>query len=322
MTLRGIPDRPQLKPWYRLAQGDGTLVLDYGGKAIVLEGEATTRLMPALLPLLDGTRTVEEITATMGVPIEPAVAKALALLGQHGLLTEAFADGNPLAPQAEAARFLAATSPRGWSPPGVAEVLSSARVAVAGEGTAATETARLLRLAGVDSIERASLGEPAPAAELVVAAPAPGELPALAAWNEAALTARMSWVAVLPFDGRIAAVGPVFVPAETCCYECYRLRRATNSGYFAEYRTLEREPAAYPVLPGAVAAVAGLASLVALRWVVDRDPALPGMLFALELAGAPTLTAHHVYRVPRCPACSEIGRIAPVLPWFERDGEP
>jgi bacteriocin biosynthesis cyclodehydratase domain-containing protein len=319
VNLHGIPDRPQLKPWYRLAHGDGALVLDYGGKAIVLEGEATARLMPALLPLLDGTRSVEEITAMLGEPIEPAVAKALTLLGRHGLLTETFTDGSPAAPQAEAARFLSATSPRGWSPPRVAEALSASRAAVAGDGATAAEIARLLRLAGVESIERASLGDSAPSADLVVAAPAPEELPALESWNEAALTAGNPWFAVLPFDGRIAAVGPLFVPAETCCYECYRLRRATNSGYFTEYRALEREPAGYPVPPGAVSALAGVASLVALRWLVDRDPALPGMLFALELGGAPTLTAHHVYRVPRCPACSEIGQIAPVLPWFERD---
>jgi bacteriocin biosynthesis cyclodehydratase domain-containing protein len=125
----------------------------------------------------------------------------------------------------------------------------------------------------------------------------------------------------LPFDGSIAAIGPLFVPAETCCYECYRLRRATNSGYFGEYRALEAEPARYPVPPPVLAAVAGLVSFVALRWLVDRDPALPGMLFALELGGAPALTAHNVYRVPRCGACSTIARTAPVLPWYERDGE-
>jgi bacteriocin biosynthesis cyclodehydratase domain-containing protein len=317
----GLPDRPQLKPWYRLARADGSLVLEYGGKALVLEGEATARLMPALLPLLDGTRSVEEITAALGEPIEPAVSNALTLLGNHGLLTEPFPDGKPAAPRAETARFLAATSPRGCSPPRVSELLSEARAAVAGDGSAAAELARLLRVAGVDQVERASLRGPAPSADLVLAAPAPEELPALAEWNVTALAAAVAWLVALPFDGNIAAVGPLFVPAETCCYECYRLRRATNSGYFAEYRALEREPAAYPVPPVAVAAVAGVASLVALRWLVDRDPALPGMLFALDLRGAPTLTAHHVYRVPRCPACSAIARVAPVLPWFERDAE-
>jgi bacteriocin biosynthesis cyclodehydratase domain-containing protein len=314
-----IPDRPQLKPWYRLAHGDRSLVLEYGGKAIVLEGEATTRLMPALLPLLDGTRSIVEITAMLGEPVEPAVWNALSLLGSHGLLTEPFAEDAPPAPRAATARFLAATSLRRASPPDVSESLAEARTAVAGDGATASELARLLRLAGVADVERASLTAPAPAKDLALVAPAPEELPLLADWNAAALASGTVWLAALPFDGRIAAIGPLVVPGETCCYECYGLRRASNSGYFAEHRALEQEPANFPVPPAAVAVSAGLASVVALRWLVDRDPALPGVLFALELGGAPAVTAHHVYRVPRCPACSTIGRAAPVLPWFERD---
>jgi hypothetical protein len=136
-----LPDRPQLKPWYRLAREDGRLVLEYGGKALVLEGEATTRLLPALLPLLDGTRTIEEITATLGEPIAPAVTNALVLLGRHGLLTDGDHEERPL-PQTETARFLAATSPRDWSPARTAQAVSTARVAVAGKGAAAAEVAR------------------------------------------------------------------------------------------------------------------------------------------------------------------------------------
>ena len=319
MHSHAIPERPELKPWYRLARGDAGVVLEYGGKAIVLEGEATTRLLPALLPLLDGTRTVAEVTETLGEAIEPAVWNAISLLGRHGLLTEGFADGAPPAPLAETARFLAATSQRSANPPAVRERLAGFRAAIAGDSPTASEVARLLRLAGVGDVERGSLGAPVPDTDLVVVAPSPAQLPLLGGWNTAALSAGATWLAALPFDGRIAAIGPLVVPEETCCYECYLLRRASNSGYFAEHRALEREPASHPLPPPAVAATAGLAAVVALRWLVDRDPALPGIMFALELGGAPSLTAHHVYRVPRCPACSTIARSAPVLPWFERD---
>jgi bacteriocin biosynthesis cyclodehydratase domain-containing protein len=315
-----IPDRPLLKPWYRLVEVEGRLVLEYAHRATVLEGEAAIRLLPAVLPLLDGTRTLADIVALLGEPVEPAVANALALLGRHGLLSEPFPAGSePASPLAETARFLASVSGRGASPPSAAEALACARVALAGSGPAAEELARLLRLSGVCDLGRASLEGPPGDIDLAVAAPSSAELPELGGWNEAALERGTAWLSVLPFDGRFTAIGPLFVPGETCCYECYRLRRASNLGYWPEFWKLEEVPAARPTPPAAVAAASGLAALVALRWLVERDPHLPGVLFALELGGAPGLAGHHVYRVPRCPKCSEAARIATVLPWYERD---
>lgn len=315
-----IPERPLLKPWYRLAEVEGRLVLEYAHKAIVLEGEATTRLLPALLPLLDGTRTVSELVAVLGETVEPAVANALALLGSHGLLSEPFAPGDerPTA-FAETASFLASVSSRGTTPPRAAELVERARVAVAGDGPVAEDLARVLRVSGLRDVVRAGLAGPPHEVDLAVAAPSSAQLPELAQWNEAALDRGTTWLSVLPFDGRFTAIGPLFVPGETCCYECYRLRRASNLGYWQEFWELERAPAARPAAPAAILAVAGLAALLALRWLVERDPELPGVLFALELAGAFALAGHHVYRVPRCPKCSEAARVAAVLPWYERD---
>ena len=52
-----LPTRPLLRPWYRLARPQGRFALEYGRVAIVLEGAATERLVPGLLPLLDGRRS-------------------------------------------------------------------------------------------------------------------------------------------------------------------------------------------------------------------------------------------------------------------------
>jgi bacteriocin biosynthesis cyclodehydratase domain-containing protein len=315
-----IPERPLLKPWYRLAETDGRFVLEYAHKATVLEGEAASRLVPALLPLLDGTRTVTEIVACLGAAVEPAVSNALAVLGRHGLLCEPFPrESQPAAPLADTACFLASVSRRGTSPPQVGRALGRARVALAGDGPAAEGLARALRLSGVRDVARATLSDPPADVELALAVPSAAQLPELAAWNEAALARGTPWLPVLPFDGRFTAIGPLVVPGETCCYECYRLRRASNLGYWDEFWQLERAPAERPAAPAAVLAATGLAAVVAMRWLVERDPELPGVLFALELAGTPALTGHHVYRVPRCPTCSEAARIAAVLPWYERD---
>jgi bacteriocin biosynthesis cyclodehydratase domain-containing protein len=122
---------------------------------------------------------------------------------------------------------------------------------------------------------------------------------------------------VLPFDGRFAAVGPLFLPEETCCFECYLLRRASNVEYGDELAVLAREPAPWPMPPPLAATVAGLAALQALRWLALRDPFVPGVLTAVELDGVAKLGSHVVYRVPRCPACSGLDELAPPLPWFE-----
>ena len=56
-----IPALPYLPPWYRVVSGEGKVVLEFGQRIVNLEGRAAERLLPALLPLLDGTRAVDEI---------------------------------------------------------------------------------------------------------------------------------------------------------------------------------------------------------------------------------------------------------------------
>jgi hypothetical protein len=82
-----VPERPLLKPWYRLAVDDGKVVLDHAQSALVFEGAAAARLLPALLPLLDGEHSLSDIVATLGQPAEAAIEQALALLAAHRLLT-------------------------------------------------------------------------------------------------------------------------------------------------------------------------------------------------------------------------------------------
>jgi len=63
------------------------------------------------------------------------------------------------------------------------------------------------------------------------------------------------------------------------------------------------------------AIVSGLAAMLVLRWLAARDPSLPGILYALELVPQLALTAHTVYRVPRCPTCFETGHAGTPMPW-------
>ena len=70
---------------------------------------------------------------------------------------------------------------------------------------------------------------------------------------------------ILPHDGRIAPVGPLYLPGETCCYECFKRRRAANLDYPDEFWALHETPAAYPTPAMFTSVLAGLATSVAVR---------------------------------------------------------
>src|SRR5579864_1638740 len=132
----GPPERPLLKPWYRLAAEGGRSVLRYAGSVLEFDGAAAERLLPHLLPLLDGTRTVDEVVAELGDPVRPAVEHALSLLRGHELLTDGVAGSSP------ACELLAATTGRT-----VAEIrrrVAGAEIHVLGSGATAESICRLL----------------------------------------------------------------------------------------------------------------------------------------------------------------------------------
>lgn len=303
-----LPTRPLLRPWYRLARLQGRFALEYGRVAVVLEGAATERLVPALLPLLDGRRTVPEIVARLGRNVEPAIVGALEQLDGHHLLTEGPPDGG------ETAAFLASTLD--LAPAAMAERLRTVRLGVVGAGALAAEITAALVLEEVRRPVEVGWDGASQDLELVIVAPSPAELPRLDAWNELALANGTRWLQVLPPNGRFAALGPLFVPDETCCRTCFQLRQAASLEYRAELAELEATPASFPSPPAVTRAVASLAGFLAVRWVVGGDFHLAGAFYALELGFPLALGLHRVYRVPRCSDCSGLEGAAPPSPWF------
>jgi bacteriocin biosynthesis cyclodehydratase domain-containing protein len=194
----------------------------------------------------------------------------------------------------------------------VAEVharLSVAEACVVGDGRAAEPLGRILQASGVLGVERLDWDDE-PRGGLVVAAPSNAELPRLEEWNQRALNARTSWMQVLPYDGRFAAIGPVFVPSQTACHECYRWRRDATIA-----PAPDRTTGHYLGAPALDAVLAGLAAHVVLRQLTRIDAGDAGVLLAVELAPELRCTRHYVYRVPRCPACSPVARRAASAPW-------
>jgi bacteriocin biosynthesis cyclodehydratase domain-containing protein len=199
--------------------------------------------------------------------------------------------------------LLAATS--GLTIADVQERLSASEVHVLGSGPRAASIRRLL-----GTPRTLGWADPPPRTGFVIVAPSGDEVHRVADWNAHTIAAPVEWMQVLPYDGRLAAIGPVFVPGETACHECFLVRRD-----FTIAPSRDRTRGRFLASEAIDAAIAGLAVHVALSHLAAGGDA--GTLLALELTPDLRCTRHVVYRVPRCPACSSVATRAPLAPWSD-----
>lgn len=309
-----LPRHPALAPWCRLVHDDGRVLLEHAGTLVTLEGAAARSLLPRLLPLLDGTRSVDELVAQLGPPIGPAVEKALGLLAENQLLVEGPCVEND-EPVTAVATYAAAIT--GATTQAVAvDVLESARVSVLGAGAAADELVRQLRSSGITHVDPMPLEDDPPPGSFVVAAPEHAHLDALLRVNDRALGCGDPWLQVLPYDGRYAVAGPIFVPRTSGCRVCFVTRCAAASGFDDDFDAIERVPRRTPSPAPLVSIVAALAAVLVVRWLTAADPTLPGRFYALEPGAVLRLRFDRLLRTPRCRACGTHARAVP-SPWFE-----
>lgn len=312
MTHVPALEHPLLAPWYRLVEDGDRLLLEHGQEVVVLEGAAVRAFLPALLPLLDGSRSLDEIAHVLGEAARPAIENALAVLAAHGLLA---AGSQPTETDPARAAALALAASHRVPLATVTDRARSARLIVIGGAPVGAEIARIARRAGLASVTRGSWEETS--GQLVLVVPTASETRLLPEWNAHALAAGAVWLPILPFDGRLLPVGPLIVPFESACWTCLSLRRASNLDYRTDVDLIDSVPVKATADPGSEAVAAGLAASLALRWLLAHDTLLPGQLHAVEAAPLPRIAVHHVLRVPRCPSCSGVDVKAPPLPWHE-----
>jgi bacteriocin biosynthesis cyclodehydratase domain-containing protein len=300
--------RPLLAPWYRLAHDGDRLLLEHGRSVVVMEGGAVRVLLPALLPLLDGTRTLDEVVEALGGPARPAIEQALERLVEHGLVVEG--------PPSDSEGASSLSELYGLAPALAAERLEDARLGVIGRSPIGAQAARLLRRAGLANVARLSADDTTDV-DLVLVAPAPDEVSLLGEWNRRALESGTCWIGVRPFDGLAWSIGPLAVPGESCCYECLLLRLASHLDYGRDLPLLERLPAPAVGGPALELVVVGVLVQIALGWMIGRDTSLPAVLHVVEARPGIAVSRHRVLRVPRCGACSSLEQLAPRLPWHE-----
>ena len=251
-----------------------------------------------LVPLLDGRRSAEELAEALAPRHDPArVYYALTRLEQGGCLVEA----EPGAPHPHAALWHAL----GVAPAEAAHRLAQAEVEVLRVGEAPLEPVREAFLA-----EGLRLGEGRGGLRVVVVddylrAP-------LAALNAEALRSGQPWVLVQPV-GRVAWLGPHFLPGQSACWECLAQRLRLNRPLQALLRQRRAGEESFVPrrvsAPGTVRAAAHLLASTVARGLATGVPGLTDTLVTLEAAGLKT-EHHTVVRRPQCPACGEPGRMA------------
>lgn len=313
----GAPEQPLLAPWTKVAIEPPRVTLQLRDRAVLLEGAAAENLLPPLLPLLDGERTVAELEECFGAAVAPAVRNAIEILAASGLLVDGPSVEAAPSPVARQAELGAAFGLAAGLPAAALAALARRRTGVVGSGACAALIAALVAAGGA-SAERLDVEDAVAddALDLVIAAPGAGERDCLRSLNGALLEETRPWLAVPGCDGARAVVGPIVVPGASCCFECYRRRRAAASGFGDAWEGLDRvDP---PVMPAAaMALVAGLAAQIALCALVDGiGVAVPaGVVWAVELVPEVAVSRHVVHRLPRCPACSTAVALPPLLPW-------
>lgn len=309
-----IPARPALAPWCRVVEDGDRLLVEHGGTLVTFEGRAVRALLPRLLPLVDGTRTPSEIGRELGPAATLAVDRALELLARRGLLTDG-PPGDGDTPATAAASFAAAVT-RQASQTEAHEALGTTQAVVLGSGAVAEETARALRRCGFGVVDLRPIDGATRPKALVVAAPDRPELGELDLLNSRRLEDGGAWLQLLPFDGRLLMVGPLFVPGVTGCRRCFVTRRGACSGFEEDFHLVEAAPPRAAAPAALVTAAAGLGAIVALRWATAHDPSLPGCFYALEVGTIVKLSHHRLLRVPRCSSCGPPALAVP-SPWHQ-----
>jgi len=250
-----------------------------------------TAFLRRLVPLLDGTRQMDDILRILGpaVPFS-LVHAALATLRERGFLT----DEPPMFP----ARTAAYLNQLNVTEHDAADRLRTTRVAIATVGLVDhTPIAAALAALGVQTVAADA------DADLTLVVVESYLEPALHAMNAHALATGTRWLLARP-SGAQCWIGPVFVPHDTGCWDC--LASVLRRNNYAEAMVLEQRGTAPHVgiasTPSLHDAAVHLTANEVFKIVVGESPPLAGRLLTVDLAAMET-RRHELVRLPHCRAC-------------------
>ena len=283
-------DYPKLKDKYHIEyiEGEGYFLLAER-ETFVLEGPQ----LPHLIPLIDGTRTVEQIVAAARPFLQPDDAiRTLEFLQQAGHLTEA----DPATP----AHFAAFWSEFNVDTRMVRAFLSNCSVQVHGFGPVdpsvfrgilssfglRTNGSGVATVAVVDDYLRPELGE----------------------LNRTCLRQGMPLLIIKPVGTKLW-IGPLVIPGRTACWRCLESRLTANREVesYVQRRTGKKGP--FPVararLGLAEQQAYSMAAVQLIRWLVTgANHVIESRMLVTDIT-AFSFEFHHVTKRPQCPDCGD-----------------
>jgi molybdopterin-synthase adenylyltransferase len=294
--------------------GDGALTLKRGCTVVRIEGDGAPEVVGAVLELAGAAElTEDELVGFFAPEAEASIRSLVGELRARRLLVPAdTVDEAPVESPLDVFYWhFGLPDERSPSPP------RDERVAVVGRNQTATRLAALLDEAGFGDVAAVAdpeldddvAGEPPTADDLsarsIVAAVSERGFGPIRAWNDVALEQGLPFLPVV-IEDLVAYVGPLVVPHQTPCFECFLRRRYSNLDEARAREPVElRDSGAIAGLHPAISAVAAGAAALELSkfflpWPSSRQV---GYLLTFNLL-AGRCGRHRVLKVPRCPACS------------------
>ena len=281
-------EKPKLKNCFRVEKVEGESVFLLSERGTILLSDT---LYQKLIPLIDGTRSQEEIVAQLRNEIPDAyIYFALMELEQKGFLGQGEENLPP--------DLVLLCEYLNIKPEDAQKRLNSTRVTITTLGSANEGELREI-LAAL----HLQIGEPA---DLEIVLTDNYLHPELAQINQKHLQTSLPWLLVKP-QGILLWIGPIFQPQQTACWECLaqRLRNNQPVESFIHRRRGTRSPLTPPLadIPAHRQTALNMAANEVLKWILQgENKPLQGAIATYDPLTL-SLQNHAIVHRPQCPTC-------------------
>lgn len=311
--------KPQLKGYVYFVPTGKTMQVRWGNRAVSLTNESAVALVNDLIPLLDGTHTVDDLVSQL--PWERKdITDVLTFLCTNKLLEDSVV--SPFPPEQEKnledqILYFSQFSDNKYE---MQKVISRTRVLVLGKGTLFTEVLSSLEKAGIspvagdhskkcESKQEVKTTITEAGADIVIVA-VPTFFSPLFSWvNTVCVRNAIPWTSCTCYEDK-GLVGPTVIPGQTPCYTCLQLRRRSNLVHYDEFIQFETYVREHPELQRSDGALIPVLSIVAHSCVLEVIK-LVTSIGTVQTAGGQLsfdpltmeMKVHPLLKIPRCPDC-------------------